>query len=341
MRVKSGGGDLLEAEPTCKRQHLQAGVGLRSSEGSRDMQGVPPCWRWVRVPPPPHWRQQGRPRMQRPCCRHQRQCPLGWRPTATTETTMEAAPLQELQEALLLLEAARASASFLGPAPAAVEEAPFSLEAAGATTRCSVPARGARCSAPAGSSRGTAVSGGSAPGTGSSRGDYGSPAGWGRSPAGWGRSPAGWGRSPAGWGRSPAGWGRSPAGWSLLTSVLRGLQCGRVGSGGVFGSVDRVIGGSIGGVLGFEGVSESGGVPGGSRGCCIGGASTEEVSVLEAAPASAALAAAPPFDVSGAPPPALKVASLEASLEAASTDSASALEVAAAAVEAAATRATV
>ena len=240
---------------------------------------------------------------------------------------MEAAPLQELQEALLLLEAARASASFLGPAPAAVEEAPFSLEAAGATTRCSVPARGARCSAPAGSSRGTAVSGGSAPGTGSSRGDYG--------------SPAGWGRSPAGWGRSPAGWGRSPARWSLLTSVLRGLQCGRVGSGGVFGSVDRVIGGSIGGVLGFEGVSESGGVPGGSRGCFIGGASTEEVSVLEAAPASAALAAAPPFDVSGAPPPALKVASLEASLEAASTDSASALEVAAAAVEAAATRATV
>ena len=44
---------MLEAEPTCKRQHLQAGVGLRSSEGSRDMQGVRPCWRWVRVPPPP------------------------------------------------------------------------------------------------------------------------------------------------------------------------------------------------------------------------------------------------------------------------------------------------
>ena len=104
------------------------------------------------------------------------------------------------------------------------------------------------------------------------------------------------------------------------------------GSAGVFGNVVGVISSVAGGVLGFDGVSGSGGVAGGSTGGLTVGASTEEDSVSEGAPAPEALYAAPPSEVSGAPTPALKAASM---------DSASALEAAAAPVEAAATRATV
>ena len=104
------------------------------------------------------------------------------------------------------------------------------------------------------------------------------------------------------------------------------------GSAGVFGNIVGVIGSIAGGVLGFDGVSGSGGVAGGSTGGLTVGASTEEDSVSEGAPAPEALYAAPPSEVSGAPTPALKAASM---------DSASALEAAAAPVEAAATRATV
>ena len=107
------------------------------------------------------------------------------------------------------------------------------------------------------------------------------------------------------------------------------------GSAGVFGNVVGVIGSVAGGVLGFHGVSgvsRSGGVAGGSTSGLSLGASTEEDSVLEGAPAPAVLEVAPPSDVSGGPPPALK---------APSTDSASALEVAVAPVEAALMTATV
>ena len=140
---------------------------------------------------------------------------------------------------------------------------------------------------------------------------------------------------PAGWGRCPARWGRRPAPHAGSFPSFRCCADSGVdvdGGAGVFGNVVGVVGSVAGGVLGFHGVSGSGGVAGGSTGGLTVGASTEEDSVLEGAPAPAALEATPPSEVSGEPPPALK---------AASTDSASALEVAAAAVEAAATRATV
>ena len=108
------------------------------------------------------------------------------------------------------------------------------------------------------------------------------------------------------------------------------------GSAGVFGDVG-VIGSVAGGVFGFDGVSGCGGGAGGSTSGLTVGASSEEDSLLEGAPVPAALEAAPPSEVSGR----------RLRLKAASTDSASVLEVAAApveaavAVEAAATRATV
>ena len=150
--------------------------------------------------------------------------------------------------------------------------------------------------------------------------------------AGGGDSQAGGGATHAG-GRATHGGGRSYARWKLpLTSLLRGRRWQRWSLRQRCWSHRQ----RRWRCPGFDRVSGSGGVAGGSTGGLTVGASSEEDS-LEGAPVPVALEAAPPSEVSGAPSPALK---------AASTDLALALEVAAApveaavAVEAAATRVT-